>query len=89
MEQRIKWNEFAKRCTSSISGVTLVEIAGDCRVLVEQHRGVIEYDPEKICVKATYGCIVVYGSCLQLAQMTNASLVISGRIQSVSIQRRG
>lgn len=89
MEKRTKLNELVKRCVGSVSGVTLVEIAGDCRVLVEQHRGVLEYDRDKVRIKATFGCIVVCGHGLCLAQMTNSNLVISGRILSVSMERRG
>lgn len=89
MGKRTKWNEIASRCVRRISGVTLVEIAGDCRVLVEQHRGVLEYDPSKICIQATYGCVIVCGQGMCLAQMTNATLVISGKILSVTMQRRG
>ena len=74
---------------SRISGVTLVEITGDSRVLIERHQGVLEYEPEKICVKATYGCVMIYGERLHLMQMTNSILVICGNIQSVSMQRRG
>lgn len=69
-------------------GQVLVEIAGDSRVLIEQHRGVREYSREKIGVKVCYGLVQVCGSGLELRCMTREQLVISGRIDSVTLKRR-
>ena len=69
-------------------GQPLVEIYGEERILIEHHRGVTEYGREKIQVKMRYGslCICVFG--LELAKMNADQLIISGRIDSVSIIRR-
>lgn len=69
-------------------GQTLVELYGDRRVLIEHHGGVTEYGREKIQVKVRYGYICVCGGCLELARMTAEQLVITGRIDSVSLCRR-
>jgi sporulation protein YqfC len=69
-------------------GQPLVEIAGDRRVLIENHLGVIQYSRERICAKVTYGEICICGSGLELAQMTKHHLVISGIIHQVSLMRR-
>lgn len=69
-------------------GQTLVEIYGERRVLIEHHGGVTEYGREKIQVKVRYGSLCVCGSCLELARMTAEQLVITGRIDSVSLCRR-
>ena len=34
----------------ALPGVPIVELAGDRRVLIENHRGVTEYGMERICV---------------------------------------
>jgi sporulation protein YqfC len=70
-------------------GQSLVEVYGDRRVLIEHHGGVTEYGREKIRVKVRYGHLCICGSCLELARMTAEQLVITGRIDSVSIIRRG
>lgn len=70
-----------------IPGLPLVEITGDCRVLVERHRGVIAYEKDLVRVKVSFGQIIVCGCGLELTQMTRNQLVISGRIASVSVQR--
>lgn len=72
-----------------LPGRPLVEIAGDCRVLIENHRGVTRYGRELISVRVQYGQVEVCGCGLELARMTKDQLVISGRIQCVKLNRRG
>lgn len=72
----------------SLPGQVLVEITGENRVLIENHRGVREYSQERIGVKVKYGLVQVCGSCLELRCMTKDQLVISGRIDGVLLKRR-
>lgn len=72
-----------------LPGQPIVEIAGDRRVLIENHIGVKEYSRERIGVKVKYGEVFVCGCGLELIRMTKEQLVISGRIDAVTIQRRG
>ena len=72
----------------SLPGQVLVEILGDNRVLIEHHRGVCEYSQERIGVNAKFGIVVVYGSQLELRSMTRAQLIITGKIDGISLKRR-
>ena len=63
----------------------LVEIAGACRVLIENHQGVIGYEPSCIQIRTKIGNICVEGEHLELACMTKGKLVIMGQIHSVSL----
>lgn len=72
----------------ALPGQPLVEIAGDGRVLIENHRGVREYSRERIGVKVKFGLVQICGSCLELRCMTREQLVISGRIDMVQLKRR-
>lgn len=72
-----------------LPGQPIVEIAGDRRVLIENHYGVKEYSREKIAVKVKYGFVCICGCNLELIRMTKEQLVISGRIDTVSLIRRG
>ena len=69
-------------------GVPVVEIAGEYRVLIEQHKGMVEFSRERICVKVCYGFVCVLGSALKLSHMSQYRLVISGQIDCVKIMRR-
>ena len=72
----------------AIPGLPLIEIAGDRRVLIENHKGVIAYGTEQICVKVSYGTVSVCGCDLELARMTKGQLIVSGRIGNVLLNRR-
>lgn len=66
----------------------LVELLGDRRVLVEHHCGVTLYAPDEICVRMKYGVLQICGCSLELTQMTNQQLVVSGRVDGIKILRR-
>ena len=87
--------EFMERLTDSsklnqiaFTGIPIVEIAGENRVLIENHCGVSEYGTTKITVNVKYGSINVCGHQLELRQMTKEQLVISGKIDCISLTRR-
>ncbi len=71
-----------------LPGQPIVEIAGERRVLIENHRGVSSYGKDRILVKVPFGTICICGCQLQILHMTKERLVISGRIDSVGLQRR-
>lgn len=70
-------------------GQSIVELAGDRRVLIEHHYGVCQYSSEQIGVKVRYGQVLICGCGLELTRMTREQLVISGRIDGVTLLRRG
>lgn len=72
----------------SIPGLPLVEISGDIRVLIENHMGVTEYGKERIRVRVKFGDVCICGCALELSRMTKGQLIIRGRIDSVSLNRR-
>lgn len=53
------------------------------RVLVENHRGVLEYGRERILVKLARGRLSVEGSELRLVAMNREELLIAGRVRTV------
>ena len=71
-----------------LPGQPVIEIGGDNRVLIENYCAVREYSPQKICVQVKYGTVVVSGIQLELRRMTKEQLVIAGRIDGVTLQRR-
>ena len=72
-----------------LPGQSIVEIAGNTRLLVENHYGVKEYSRERIGVKVKFGMVVVDGQGLELTRMTREQLIISGCIHAVTLHRRG
>lgn len=70
-----------------LPGQPLVELAGEHRVLIENHRGVTEYGGSEIRAKVSYGQLCICGSELKLACMTKDQLVITGNINSITLIR--
>lgn len=71
--------------TEPVPGQPLVEIAGEHRVLIENHYGVIKYSCNEILAKVSFGYYSITGSGLELLQMTKERLVIGGCIYSVAV----
>ena len=67
----------------------IVEIAGDRRVLIENHLGVKGYSTEKIVVKVKYGFLCICGCGMEIVKMTREQLVIYGKLSEITLQRRG
>ncbi len=71
-----------------LPGQPIVELAGEGRVLIENHRGVTQYSSDSICIRVCYGYVNVSGEGLVLSRMTREQLIISGRIDGIRIVRR-
>lgn len=74
--------------SEEVSVDSIVELAGDHRVLIEHHRGIQRYGQDCICVKVKFGTVVISGCSMEIARMTKDQLIITGNIHSVTLQRR-
>lgn len=71
----------------ALPGVPLLELAGEHRVLIENHKGVVAYGQTEISVKVAYGCICIAGCNLELMRMSKSQLVITGTISRIELFR--
>ena len=67
---------------------SVVEMVGDRRVLVEHHKGIYQYQQDRIGIHVKYGDILVQGCGMEIASMTRYQLVITGRIDGICLERR-
>ena len=65
----------------------LIEICGQRRVLIEHHTGIVDYNHSKISVKVVFGCIDVHGEGLKLRLLSKEKLIITGNINSITLQQ--
>lgn len=67
------------------AGKTVTELLGNDRLIIEYHKGIIDYSSDRIIVIVSYGNLSIYGSGLELKNMTSRQLIISGQIYRVEI----
>ena len=65
----------------------ILELCGNKRIWIENHRGVKAYSFEQICVAVRYGHIIISGSGLRLRRMQGQILVITGEIASILVEK--
>lgn len=70
----------------SLSGAPRITMSGGARVLVEGHRGLLEYSAERVAA-AGAGCrILIRGEGLGLEIMNGRELVVTGKIWAVELE---
>ena len=70
----------------SLPGAMRITISGGTRVLVEGHRGLLEYADDRVAA-AGPGCrILIKGEKLGLVAMDRQELVVSGKLWAVELE---
>ena len=77
------WKSGIRADAGGLRPKTLVELYGNERVLIEEHRGILSYGDEEIRVGTSFGVAVIQGLELRLCCMSRSQLVIRGRIGCV------
>lgn len=67
-----------------VLGMPRVLLRGDSSLLLENHRGIVEYSAERLRVKTALGMIVVEGNSLTLSELGENDLQIAGVIRSIT-----
>lgn len=70
-----------------LPGIPIVELAGDRRVLIENHCGVKEYSDNRVSVGVSFGSVQIQGANLEISKMSANQLVVSGVIDTVRLER--
>lgn len=86
MRKKRMWNMAAdlfQPLGANMPGLPLVELMGNCRMLIENHRGLVCYDTKEVCVKVKGGMLRVTGRDMTVCNMTACALVIKGHISSL------
>ncbi|MCL1964829.1 MAG: sporulation protein YqfC [Firmicutes bacterium] len=72
-----------------VLGMPRVLLRGDSVLLLENHRGVVEYGPERLRVSTALGMLVIVGKGLTLSTLGEEDLMLTGAIQSVTFGEGG
>ena len=66
----------------AVSGAAKLSVTGGKRILIENHRGILEYGSERIAVRMDSGTLILSGTELHLLGMNEQELLFGGRLQN-------
>lgn len=72
-----------------MANLSRVELAGFCRLRVENHRGIRQFGTEAVTVELPEGSLTVRGTGLAIREMTAEALELSGQIHDLTLEEDG
>lgn len=63
-----------------------VTIVGDLGLLIQNHRGLIQYSPEKIVIGVGRGQMAIVGKSLEIEEVSREDMIVRGAIGSVQME---
>ena len=72
-----------------VSDVPRVTATGNEAVLVEQHKGLIAYQPDEVVFRTAQGLLTVRGSGLCFKRYAAGEALLTGCIEGISLTGRG
>ena len=64
-----------------------ITINGFEEILIENHKNILEYQDVLIKVNTYEGAVTIYGFNLKLEQMTDEDIKVSGKIDSIELEK--
>lgn len=72
-----------------ISNVPLITLTGHEQLHIEQHQGLVDYEPENIMIRSACGLIRIAGAGMLFKLYTTAEAIIVGRVDCVEFVHQG
>ncbi len=70
---------------ATLGNLAYVEIRGKNTLGVENHKGILEYTPQRICIGVKRGTIAAVGSGLEIVRMDHRRVEIVGSLERVEL----
>ena len=86
MEKKQKIKKFLEMPKEIISNIPKITIVGSNEMLIENYKGILEYEEFFVRVNTYIGIINVNGLNLNLNQITEDDIIITGKIDSIDIE---
>lgn len=93
MEEKVRRRGFTEKLAQvfdlpadAVAGLPLIELIGDKQLRVENHRGILAYDPREIHIGGGKVALRVRGLGLELKVMNAGELLITGQIFAVELE---
>lgn len=72
--------ELPKEITLDLPKISII---GNIQTLIENHKGIIEYNPERIRVNSSIGVIRIDGEDMNLRNIGSDDIIITGKIMGI------
>ncbi|MFL0267836.1 sporulation protein YqfC [Candidatus Clostridium radicumherbarum] len=72
--------DFPRDVVLDIPKITII---GDNEITIENHKGVVIFDEEKMKINSNAGLITIYGNSFKILFMGGSTLTISGKFKSM------
>ena len=81
-----RFNEITDISEELTMGLAKIVILGTQECLIENYKGIIEYENEKIRLKTTSGVVAVEGNNLHINEIGEGEMLIKGKITNVFLE---
>lgn len=88
MREYNKVSKFLEIPREVISNVPKITITGFDEILIENFKGIIEYEDFFARISTAIGNININGFNLKLNQMTDDDLLVSGKIENIDFEEK-
>ena len=83
-------SEIAERLSLpevAVDGAARLTITAGRRALIENHRGLLEFDAERIVVRTEAGRLILFGTAFEIKGMDHRDMLIVGKLQHAEWER--
>ena len=87
MKRKKSLNEFLEIPKEVYSNIPHIILTGFEEMIVENNKGILEYDDYFVKIDTNIGIINIHGLNLNLEKMTEDNLKINGKIENIEIER--
>ncbi len=81
-----RFNEISDISEELTMGLAKIVILGSQECLIENYKGIIEYENEKIKLKTSSGIVTIEGNNLHINEIGEGEILIKGSINSLFIE---
>ena len=87
MRRRKRFNDILEIPKEIYTNIPNLIITGFEEVIIENYKGILEYEDYFVRVNTYIGIVNIHGINLKLEKMTEDNLKIIGKIESIEIER--
>lgn len=87
MKRRHRLNDILEIPKEVYSNIPNFMITGFEEIMIENYKGILEYEDYYIRINTYIGIINIHGFNLKLEKMTEDNIKIKGKIESIDIER--